>query len=87
MTRSAAIKRIVAMRYDTGQTWDLSPKDQEALRHAVQAFSDVDVLRKENERLRDALRICGEAGCPTAAINAVCGCGDSNCNDCAGAPR
>ncbi len=62
MTRSAAIRRIVAMRSDSGQTWDLSPKDQEALRHAVQAFSDVDALREEllvvHERNgRQALRI------------------------------
>lgn len=30
----------------------------------------LDWLARENDRLRDALRICGEAGCPTAAINA-----------------
>jgi predicted nucleic acid-binding Zn-ribbon protein len=44
MTRRAAIDRIVAMRSDFGQTWDLSEKDQEALRHAIQAFSDADRL-------------------------------------------
>ncbi len=87
MSRKAAIERVVAMRFDSGTTWDLSEKDQEALRHAVQAFSDVEVLRREVARLKDALRICGEAGCPTAAVNAKCGCGDSNCNDCAGAER
>ncbi len=30
-----------------------------------------DELLDEVDRLRDALRICGEAGCPTAAINAL----------------
>lgn len=45
MNRSEAIERITAMRYDNQQTWDLSEKDKEALRHAVQAFSDADRLR------------------------------------------
>ncbi len=87
VTRKAAIARINAMLRDTnGVIWDLSPKDYLALRHAKDAFSDVDILRRENTRLRNALRVCGRAGCPTAQAESICGCGDSNCNDCAGVP-
>jgi hypothetical protein len=82
ITRKAAIERIVAMAYDHDTTWDLSPKDQQALRHAVQAFSDADALTKENDRLR------AELAAQIATVeHFVCGCGDSNCNDCAGARR
>jgi hypothetical protein len=60
MTRRAAIERVVAMRYNSPQTWDLSEKDCEALRHAVQAFSDADTWREKLDDIRNIIETMDE---------------------------
>ena len=55
MTRANAIDRLRAMRDDTGETRYLSPKDREAIRHALAMAHDVDVLRAELMRIRGVL--------------------------------
>ena len=60
ITRAAAIRRVKMMRDDTGK-WDLSLNDQDALRHAVDAFADVDTLRARVAELERECEIAGQA--------------------------
>jgi hypothetical protein len=56
MSRTSAVERLTTMAADRGETWDLSPTDQEALRHVAGLDHDVRVLRGRLAGLQAVLR-------------------------------